>query len=135
MMKVLLDTHIILWVLENNVKLPGKAREIIEDERNQIYYSTASVWEIAIKHLARPDKMRIDGRSFSEKCIDSGFEMLPVYDRHVYGLETLSRSNDAPPHNDPFDRIMLSQAKVDKLRFITHDSLIPFYNEECVLAV
>ncbi|SOY27683.1 PIN domain protein [Acetatifactor muris] len=135
MMKVLLDTHIILWVLENNVKLPEKAREIIEDERNQIYYSTASVWEIAIKHMARPDKMRIDGQSFSKKCMDSGFEMLPVYDRHVYGVETLSRSDDAPPHNDPFDRIMLSQAKVDKLRFITHDSLIPFYNEECILAV
>lgn len=135
MMKVLLDMHIILWVLENNVKLPEKAREIIEDERNQIYYSTASVWEIAIKHMARPDKMRIDGKSFSKKCTDSGFEMLPVYDRHVYGLETLSRSDDAPLHNDPFDRIMLSQAKVDKLSFITHDSLIPFYNEECILAV
>ena len=49
-MRVLLDTHIILWALENNSKLPKKAREIIEDERNQIYYSTASVWEIAIKH-------------------------------------------------------------------------------------
>lgn len=134
-MRVLLDTHIILWTLENNVKLPKKVREIIEDERNQIYYSTASVWEIAIKHMAHPDKMRIDGRRFSEKCMDSGFEMLPVYDRHVYGLETLSRSDDAPSHNDPFDRIMLAQAKVDELKFITHDSLFPFYNEECVLFV
>lgn len=134
-MRVLLDTHIILWALENNSKLPKKAREIIEDERNQIYYSTASVWEIAIKHMARPDKMLINGRAFSEKCMDSGFEMLPVYDRHVYGLETLTRPDNAPPHNDPFDRIMLAQAKVDELRFITHDSLIPYYNEECVLAV
>lgn len=134
-MRVLLDTHIILWTLENNSKLPEKARKIIGDERNQIYYSTASVWEIAIKHMARPDKMLIDGRAFSEKCMESGFEMLPVYDRHVYGLETLARPDNAPPHNDPFDRIMLSQAKVDELRFITHDSLIPYYNEECVLTV
>lgn len=66
---MLLDTHIILWVLENNIKLPKKAREIVEDERNQIYYSTASVWEIAIKHMAHPDKMRINGRSFSEECV------------------------------------------------------------------
>ena len=95
-MRVLLDTHIILWALENNSKLPKKAREIIEDERNQIYYSTASVWEIAIKHMARPDKMLINGRAFSEKCMDSGFEMLPVYDRHVYGLETLTRPDNAP---------------------------------------
>ena len=134
-MKVLLDTHIILWTLENNTKLSEKAREIIENERNQIYYSTAFVWEIAIKHMAHPEKMRIDGQGFSEKCMKSGFEMLPVYDRHVYGLETLTRPGDAPPHNDPFDRIMLSQAKVDELKFITHDSLIPYYNEECVLAV
>lgn len=135
MMRILLDTHIILWVLENNEKLSQKARELIENERNQIYYSTAAVWEIAIKHMARPDKMHIDGRSFSEKCMDSGFEMLPVYDRHVYGLETLVRPDDAPPHNDPFDRIMLAQAKTDGLRFITHDLLIPFYQEGCILAV
>lgn len=134
-MRVLLDTHIILWALENNIKLSAKAREIIEDERNQIYYSTASVWEIVIKHMANPDKMRIDGRSFSEKCMDSGFEMLPVYDRHVHGLETLVRADGAPPHKDPFDRIMLAQAKVDDLTFITHDFLIPFYHEGCVLAV
>lgn len=134
-MKVLLDTHIVLWTLENNVKLPEKARDIIENEDNQIYYSTASVWEIAIKHMAHPDKMLIGGRSFSEKCMGSGFEMLPVYDRYVYELETLMRSDDAPPHNDPFDRIMLSQAKADGLKFITHDSLIPYYNEECILAV
>lgn len=134
-MKILLDTHIILWALENNIKLTEIARKIIENEQNQIYYSTASVWEITIKHMVHPEKMCIDGRSFSEKCRGSGFEMLPVYDRHVYGLETLARPDDAPPHNDPFDRIMLSQAKVDGLRFITHDSLIPYYNEECVLVV
>ncbi|MDO5424265.1 MAG: type II toxin-antitoxin system VapC family toxin [Eubacteriales bacterium] len=134
-MKVLLDTHIILWALENSSKLPEQARKIIEDEENQIYYSTASIWEIAIKHKARPDKMRIDGRGLSEKCQASGFEMLPVSDRHVYELDTLTRPEDAPPHNDPFDRIMLSQAKADGLKFLTHDSLIPHYHEPCVLSV
>lgn len=134
-MKVLLDTHIILWVLENNARLSKQTKEIIESEDNQIYYSTVSVWEIAIKHMAHPEKMRIDGRSLSKKCLDSGFEMLPVYDRHVYGLETLARLDHAPPHNDPFDRIMLSQAKTDGLKFITHDSLISYYNEECILVV
>lgn len=135
MMKILLDTHIILWALENNMKLPKQAKEIIESGENQIYYSTASVWEIEIKHMAHPKKMRIDGRGLSKKCQDSGFEMLPVYDRHVYGLETLKRSDNAPSHKDPFDRIMLSQAKTDGLKFITHDSLFAFYNEKCVLVV
>lgn len=134
-MKILLDTHIIFLALENNVKLIERVREIIENERNQIYYSTASVWEIAIKHMAHPEKMRIDGRGFSEKCTCSGFEILPIYNRHIYGLETLARPDNAPPHNDPFDRILLSQAKVDGLKFITHDSLISYYNEECVLIV
>ncbi len=67
--------------------------------------------------------------------MESGFEMLPAYDRHVYGLETLAKPNDAPPHNDPFDRNMLAQAKVDELKFITHDSLISCYNEECIWAM
>lgn len=76
MMRFLLDTHIILWMLENNAKLPQEARKVIEDENNQIYYSTASVWEIAIKHMARPDKMRIGGRDFSEKCMSSGLDRI-----------------------------------------------------------
>lgn len=134
-MKVLLDTHIILWALENNPRLPQKARIIIEDKNNEIYYSTASVWEIAIKHMVHPDKMIIDGRNLSEKCQASGFVMLPINDKHVYELQTLTRTANAPPHNDPFDRIMLSQAKAEKILFITHDSLIPYYNEQCVYYV
>lgn len=72
-MKVLLDTHIILWALDNNPRLPVKARQLIENEENQIYYSTASVWEVAIKHMARPDKIFIDARGMSDKCRASGF--------------------------------------------------------------
>lgn len=64
-MRILLDTHIILWTLENNIKLPKQVRQIIEDERNQIYYSRVAVWEITIKHMACPDKMHINGQSFS----------------------------------------------------------------------
>lgn len=131
-MKLLLDTHIILWTLENNPKLPLEVRKIIMDESNEIYYSSASVWEIAIKHMAHPDKMLISGKQLSEKCLSSGFQMLPVYDRHVYGLETLSREDGAPPHNDPFDCIMISQAKADGLIFVTHDSLMANYNEDCI---
>ena len=134
-MKVLLDTHIILWALDNNPKLSEKARQIISDSENQIYYSTASIWEIAIKHMARPDKICIDSQNLSDKCKASGFEMLPIYDRHVYKLETLTREKSAPPHNDPFDRILISQAKADGMKFITHDALIPQYNEDCIMAV
>lgn len=87
------------------------------------------------KHMVRPGKMIIDGRNLSEKCQASGFVMLPIKDKHVYELQTLTRTANAPTHNDPFDRIMLSQAKAEKLLFITHDSLIPYYNEQCVYYV
>lgn len=61
--------------------------------------------------------------------------MLPVCDQHVYELETLTREEGAPPHNDPFDRILISQAKADGMKFVTHDSLIPQYNEGCIVTV
>ena len=134
-MKILLDTHIIIWTLENNPKLSDKARELIEDESNEIFYSVASIWEVQIKHMARPDKMHIDGKDLSEKCIASGFTVLPVVERHVFALDYLKRKEGAAPHNDPFDRMLISQAKQDGLLFLTHDSLLPDYQEECIYAV
>ena len=56
-------------------------------------------------------------------------------DRHVYALETLKREDDAPEHADPFDRILIAQAKAENLTFLTHDALLPFYGEKCVALV
>ena len=134
-MRVLLDTHIILWALENNVKLPDKARKIIEDERNQIYYSTASVWEIAIKHCIRPNDMIVDARLFEKGCEDNGYNVLPVYNHHTFALDSLKRPDNAPKHNDPFDRILICQSKTEGMKFLTHDSLLSAYNEECIIYV
>ena len=134
-MKVLLDTHIILWFLANDSRLPDKAKQIILDERNEILYSTASVWEIAIKHMANPGKMRINGSKFADGCHQVGFKMIPIIDSHVAALETLKRPDDAPHHKDPFDRIMIAQAKAEGLKFVTHDALLPYYNESCLLSV
>lgn len=58
-----------------------------------------------------------------------------LLDTHIFKLKTLKRDESAPKHNDPFDRIMLAQSKEDDYKFITHDSLIPFYNEPCVINV
>ena len=134
-MNILLDTHIILWALKDDSQLPAKAREIIDDLDNRIFYSTASIWEVEIKHHARPEKIKISGAELSELCQKAGFEMLPIVDEHVKALASLKRPDDAPAHNDPFDRIMLSQAKSEGMRFVTHDSLIPQYNEENVISV
>ncbi|MCM1179731.1 MAG: type II toxin-antitoxin system VapC family toxin [Clostridium sp.] len=134
-MKLLLDTHIILWVLDDNPKLPEQARTLIMEAQNSIYYSSASVWETTIKYMSKPDKIRLSGSKLSELCRKMGYQMLPITDRHIAALETLVFHNEHQVHNDPFDRIMIAQAKADNMKFITHDSKIPFYNESCVIAV
>lgn len=134
-MRVLLDTHILLWALTGSDRLSPKAQDMILSKDNEIFYSTASVWEVSIKHSIHPENMPISGKQLSEYCEEAGYEMLSVRDEHVYALETLSRQNDAQKHNDPFDRIMVAQAKAEEMLFLTHDSLIPYYNEKCIISV
>lgn len=134
-MKVLLDTHIVLWALTDDDKLSEKARMIILSKENEIYYSTASVWEVAVKHMLHPEHMPISGRQLSDYCQQADYQMLSIRDDHVYALETLQRSENAPSHKDPFDRIMLAQAKAENMLFLTQDSLIPYYQENCIISV
>ena len=134
-MKLLLDTHIILWTLNDNPKLPKRAKEMILDGQNEIFYSTASVWEVTIKHMAEPDKIKISGEELSKLCRKMGYHMLPIADSHVRELETLFFHGQHQKHNDPFDRIMIAQAKAEGLMFVTHDSKIPLYCETCVIEV
>jgi len=131
--KILLDTHILLWTIADDKKLPQRVKELIFDADNKVYYSIASIWEIEIKHSL--GKMPISGQALSEYCKESGFEMIPIKEAHIFNLNTLKREDDAPKHSDPFDRIMVSQAKTESIKFITHDTLIPFYNEECIVSV
>ncbi|MBD5452340.1 MAG: type II toxin-antitoxin system VapC family toxin [Lachnospiraceae bacterium] len=134
-MKILIDTHIAIWAVLNDPKLPNKAKDIILDETNEIFYSTASVWEITIKHMLHPDKIRINGSLLEKGCESNGYVVLPILNKHVSALETLKRSKNAPKHNDPFDRIMVAQAKVEGLMFLTHDALIPYYDESFIISV
>ena len=132
-MKVLIDTHIAIWSVLDDPKLSKEARVILLDGANEIYYSSASVWEITIKHMAHPETFLYSGYHLAKGCDENGFTALPVLNRHTFALETLKRSENAPRHNDPFDRIMLAQAKAEGMRFLTHDSLIPYYNEPFVI--
>lgn len=68
-------------------------------------------------------------------CEDNGYIVLPILNRHVSALETLKRQENAPKHNDPFDRMMVAQAKTENLIFLTHDSLIPYYDEPFIISV
>lgn len=134
-MNLLLDTHIAIWALNDDPALSQKARELILDPDNTIYYSTVSVWEVHLKHTRRPDHIPFDESDFSEGCREAGFVPLSLADKHVLAVHTLSRPNNIKEHNDPFDRLLLAQAKVENLSFLTHDALIPGYEERCVIPV
>ncbi len=134
-MNILLDTHELIWTLNDDPRLSKKAEEYIMNPDNDIFYSTVSIWEAAIKHAIRPDNVKFTGKVLSQYCQLAGFYNLPVNDKHVFAMELLQRPDSAPEHHDPFDRLLLGQAKSENMLFLTHDTLIPYYNERCVVSV
>lgn len=134
-MKILLDTHILLWTISNDTRLPEKARKLIENEENEICYSIVSLWEVEIKHIAHPEAMPISAEELAEYCEQSGFQRTLIREKHVFAMSGLKREEGAPPHKDPFDRMLICQALTENMMFITHDSLIPGYDEPCILFV
>lgn len=134
-MKVLLDTHIALWAIADSDKLDDSTIKILQDTNNEVYYSVVSVWEIAIKHQINPINMPITEEDFVELCEGAGLMHLDILPEHIFTIKTLSRDKSEQKHNDPFDRLLLSQAKFEDFIFITHDSLIPGYNETCIMKI
>lgn len=134
-MNILLDTHLMLWAMNDDPKLTDRARGFLLDSDNTIYYSTASLWEITIKHMNHPDRMNFSGKELSEYARAAGFLPLYIQEKHIFQLETLIREPDAPLHNDPFDRILIAQAKADNMLFLTADTLLPYYNEKCIVLI
>lgn len=111
MTSFVLDTHILLWLFNENPILPPKARSIILSPNNEFHYSVVSVWEVSIKHAKDVRAMNTSEVQFLHYCQQSGFKKLAVDDRHVLALETLQRLEDSPPHKNPFDRIMLARQR------------------------
>lgn len=135
-MKYLLNTHIMLWIVGDSKKVPDKVKDIISVKQNEIYYSTISIWEVAIKRLTHPDKITtLTPKELVNFCYDGKIYELPLKLEHVYTLATLARQDNAPPHKDPFDRILISQAKSEHMTFITHDDKLSSYSEPCILYV
>lgn len=129
----MLDTHVLLWTLARDAKLPQQAIDLIIDKNHKIYYSIVSIWEVEIKNSL--GKIAVTGEELSGYCKESGFELMQMKEAHIFKLKTLKREESAPKHNDPFDRIMLAQAKEEGCKFLTHDWLLPFYGESCVIRV
>ena len=134
-MNLLLDTHVAVWALNDDPSLSEEARNLILDPDNTIFYSAVSVWEIMLKHERHPENIPFTETDFSEACREAGFIPLGVADKHVLSVRTLSRPAGSREHNDPFDRLLLAQAKTENMSFLTHDELIADYSEKCVIHV
>lgn len=121
-MKLLLDTHVLLWAASAPKRIPKPTRVLIEDPENEIYFSAASLWEIAIKHgLGRSD-FRVDPRVLRRALVDNGYGDLPITSEHVVHVDQLP-----PKHKDPFDRVLVAQAIVEGITLLTNDQKLADY--------
>jgi len=121
-MKFLLDTHLLLWAAGKPQKLSKRARSLILDPENELLFSAASLWEVAIKRgLGRKD-FQVDARLLRRGLLDNGYIELPIISDHVVATENLP-----PLHKDPFDRLLVAQATVEGITFLTTDSLVSQY--------
>lgn len=135
-MKVLLDTHVIIWALTDDSGLTKKAKELIADPNNTVYYSLVSLWEIAIKNIKAPEKCPYQEKVVAELCEKAGYFPLDIRLEHIIGLRTLCIKQGHELQNcDPFDRILLSQAKTEKMQFVSHDSNLANYDEKCIFLI
>ena len=133
-MNVLLDTHILLWCLYAPENLSEKARNIINDPDNWICFSNLSLWECAIKHKKQPDIFEFDASDVNSDCREAGFSPVTLQPRHIFTLNTLNAPKGIK-HNDPFDRMLISQAKADTMIFLTHDHRLSAYGVNNVIYV
>ena len=121
-MRQLLDTHLLLWAASEPERLSAAAREILTDEDSQLLFSVASIWEVVIKaSLGRTD-FDVDPHLFRRGLLESGFVELPITGPHVTAVADLP-----PTHRDPFDRILLAQARTEGLILVTGDAALARY--------
>ena len=135
-MKILLDTHVIIWALTDDNRLSHTARDLISAPDSLIFYSVASLWEIAIKNQKAPKKCPYHEREIMEFCSQAGYLPLDIQAPQIFGVRNLKLRKDHIPSNyDPFDRILLSQAKTETCTFLSHDSVFENYEEGCILMI
>jgi PIN domain nuclease of toxin-antitoxin system len=126
-MKILLDTHVLLWALYKSSKLPADVVATIESEENEIYFSVASLWEIQIKHDKHPEAMPYAAREVMADALEL-FELLNIAPVHIFDLSILKDI-----HNDPFDRLLIIQAKCEDMKLLTADGIIPLYGYSYIM--
>lgn len=119
---MLLDTHLLLWAASAPERLSNTARDLLLDPANQLVFSAASLWEVSIKRALGRADFNVDPRRLWRMLLVSGYRELPVTSEHCVGVI------DLPPlHKDPFDRILVAQARAEDLQLLTVDSAVADY--------
>ncbi len=121
-MRILLDTHVLLWVAGMPERLPTGARALIEDPANDPYFSAASLWEVAIKRGLGRDDFRVDPRLLRRALLENGHAELAVTGAHAVAVDLLP-----PIHGDPFDRLLVAQAQIEAMTLLTADEIVARY--------
>jgi PIN domain nuclease of toxin-antitoxin system len=121
-MKLLLDTHLLLWAAGEPQRLSKPVRKLIDNPDNELLFSAASLWEVAIKRRLGREDFKVDARLLRRGLLDNGYSELPIISDHVVATESLPLL-----HRDPFDRILVAQATVEGVTLLTIDSLISQY--------
>lgn len=127
-MKYLIDTHILLWMTSEQEQLSRKIRNILNDEKCEIYLSIASVWEMAIKISLSKLGLPLELQKFVQThVLDNGILLMPIKKEHTYMLTTLPFH-----HRDPFDRLLISQASTESIPILTADKIFKKYDVQSV---
>jgi PIN domain nuclease of toxin-antitoxin system len=123
-LNLLLDTHLLLWAASEPQRLTAKARTLLLDPANHLLFSAASLWEITIKNGLERSDFNVDPRRLWRMLVINGYRELPVTSEHTVAV------NDLPHlHKDPFDRILVAQARVEGLTLLTGDKLVAKYGD------
>jgi len=121
-MKFLLDTHLLLWTAGDPKRLSAKARKLISEPTSELFFSAASLWEIAIKSGLGRNDFKVDARLLRRGLLDNGYSELPIGSEHAVAIDSLP-----PIHKDPFDRMLIAQAMVEGITLLTSDAVVAQY--------
>ncbi|MBZ9678735.1 type II toxin-antitoxin system VapC family toxin [Mesorhizobium sp. ES1-1] len=121
-MKLLLDTHLLLWAAGDPRRLPLAALGEIENPENELLFSAASLWEIAIKRGLGRDDFQVDPHLLRRGLFDNGYHELPITSQHAITVDGLPAI-----HKDPFDRILIAQAIAEGILLLTMDKFVARY--------
>ncbi|MEO6597315.1 MAG: type II toxin-antitoxin system VapC family toxin [Planctomycetota bacterium] len=129
-MKYLLDTHVLLWWLHDASRLRPETRALFADSSNQLLWSACSTWELAIKSQLGKLRLEVPLHQFVVRVLaEQDLEALPVHHAHSARVAELPLI-----HRDPFDRLLVAQAAVEGVPFLTADAQLAAYGIECIAA-